>query len=232
MNQVEQLAQLLVPFEADDIKLRAQAVHAQSPLEWCDLCHSHHGLPATHLQYVGHAALTRRLLAVDPLWDWQPLARQADGTPQFDGHGGLWIELTVCQMTRLGYGHADGKTGGNAIKEAIGDALRNAAMRFGAALNLWHRAELPPPNTPISLSDTPMVSHHTDQSKSEPTGLTDKPDYPAAQFERYLPDWRELVSRGQSIDSIRCKLNTKYTLNADQLKQLNALESPTAHAHP
>jgi hypothetical protein len=45
-------------------------------------------------------------------------------------------------VTRLGYGDSQGKTGGNAIKEAIGDALRNAGMRFGAALDLWHKGEL------------------------------------------------------------------------------------------
>lgn len=28
------------------------------------------------------------------------------------------------------------------MKERIGDALRNAAMRFGAALELWHKGEL------------------------------------------------------------------------------------------
>ena len=45
-------------------------------------------------------------------------------------------------MTRYGYGAADGKTGGDAVKEIIGDALRNAAMRFGAALDLWHKGDL------------------------------------------------------------------------------------------
>ncbi len=59
-----------------------------------------------------------------------------------DRNGGLWIRLTVLGVTRLGYGDAEGKTGGNAIKEAIGDALRNAAMRFGAALDLWHKGDL------------------------------------------------------------------------------------------
>ena len=34
------------------------------------------------------------------------------------------------------------KSGGDAIKEVIGDALRNAAMRFGAALDLWHKGDL------------------------------------------------------------------------------------------
>jgi hypothetical protein len=59
-----------------------------------------------------------------------------------DKIGGLWIKLTVADHTRLGYGHAEGKTGGDAIKEVIGDALRNAAMRFGAALDLWHKGDL------------------------------------------------------------------------------------------
>ena len=93
------------------------------------------------LSYVGHAALTDRLLDADPSWTWEPLAMN-EGLPVFDGFGGMWIRLTVCGVTRLGYGHAGTKEGGDAIKEVIGDALRNAAMRFGAALDLWHKGEL------------------------------------------------------------------------------------------
>jgi hypothetical protein len=65
--------------------------------------------------------------------------------PKFDATGGLWIKLTVCGITRLGYGHAEQsnfKEIGSREKEVIGDALRNAAMRFGAALDLWHKGEL------------------------------------------------------------------------------------------
>jgi hypothetical protein len=76
-----------------------------------------------------------------------------DGLPVFDGFGGMWIKLTVCGVTRLGYGHAGNKEGGDAIKEVIGDALRNAAMRFGAALDLWHKGDLhkeeEPPKPPM-----------------------------------------------------------------------------------
>jgi hypothetical protein len=54
----------------------------------------------------------------------------------------MWIKLTVCGVTRIGYGIAEGKSGGDAIKEVIGDAIRNASMRFGAALELWHKGEL------------------------------------------------------------------------------------------
>lgn len=93
------------------------------------------------LDYVGHAALTARLLDVDPLWSWEPMAHTPEGAPAFDAQGGLWIKLTVCGMTRIGYGHAV-KGGGDGVKEVIGDALRNAAMRFGCALELWHKGEL------------------------------------------------------------------------------------------
>lgn len=93
------------------------------------------------LDFVGHAHLTARLLDADPFWSWEPFAVDDDGLPKFDKDGCLWIRLTVCGVTRIGVGDAGGKTGGNAKKEAIGDALRNAAMRFGAALDLWAKAD-------------------------------------------------------------------------------------------
>ena len=107
------------------------------------------------LAYVGHAALTDRLLDVDPGWTWEPLALDAKGLPALDDAGGMWIRLTVCGITRLGYGDAGAKKGGDAVKERIGDALRNAAMRFGAALELWHKGELhaePEEPTPAGMS--------------------------------------------------------------------------------
>lgn len=108
----------------------------------CPVCGGHHHKNAVHLDYVGHAALTDRLLDVDIAWNWEPVAFNQDGLPALDRNGGLWIRLTVNGVTRLGYGAADGKQGGDAVKEIIGDALRNAAMRFGAALDLWHKGDL------------------------------------------------------------------------------------------
>lgn len=108
----------------------------------CKECGGWHHKDVVHLDYVGHAALTDRLLDCDPYWNWEPVAFAADGSPAVDQNGGMWIKLTVCGVTRMGYGDADGKTGGNAVKERIGDALRNAAMRFGAALDLWHKGDL------------------------------------------------------------------------------------------
>jgi hypothetical protein len=108
----------------------------------CQICGGYHPEDAVHLDYVGHAALTNRLLDADPEWNWEPLAVDESGLPRMDRCGGMWIKLTVCGVTRLGYGHAEGKQGGDAIKEVIGDALRNAAMRFGAALDLWCKGDL------------------------------------------------------------------------------------------
>ena len=94
------------------------------------------------LDYVGHAALTKRLLETDLNWSWEPFAIGEDGLPKLDERGGLWIRLTVCGITRIGYGDSGNSKGTQAIKEAIGDALRNAGMRFGAALDLWHKGDL------------------------------------------------------------------------------------------
>jgi len=111
----------------------------------CSICGGWHHPQIKHLDYVGHAALTDRLLDADPLWSWEPMATTEQGLPLFDSTGGLWIRLTVCGVTRLGYGHAEKKNFGDAgarEKEVIGDALRNAGMRFGAALDLWHKGDL------------------------------------------------------------------------------------------
>jgi hypothetical protein len=108
----------------------------------CQVCGGWHHPKVIHLDYVGHAALTDRLLDVDPSWYWEPVATFENGLPAFDEIGGLWIRLHILGQNRIGYGCADGKSGGDAKKEVIGDALRNAAMRFGAALDLWHKGDL------------------------------------------------------------------------------------------
>lgn len=116
---------------------RRQAACPQHQVVKCRVCGNKLTDGHLHLDYVGHAETTDRLLQVDPSWTWEPVAFDANGLPFIDQMGGLWIRLTVCGVTRLGYGHAGEKRGPDAVKEAIGDALRNAAMRFGVALDLW-----------------------------------------------------------------------------------------------
>ena len=131
----------------------------------CKVCGAWHHKDVVHLDYVGHAALTDRLLECDDHWAWEPMALAPTGTPLTDQNGGMWIKLTVCGVTRLGYGHPDGKTGGDAVKETIGDALRNAAMRFGAALDLWHKGDLhgddDPADTPAKSADVAPPAYIT-----------------------------------------------------------------------
>jgi hypothetical protein len=148
--QLETLKKLRAEFPSNQISslpkpTREQTAEVKSNFKSgirCDICGQWHHPKVVHLSYVGHAALTSRLLEVDPLWNWEPLALDDVGLPALDRESGLWIKLTVGGMTRIGYGDAPGKLGGDAMKERIGDALRNAGIRFGCALDLWHKGDL------------------------------------------------------------------------------------------
>lgn len=104
----------------------------------CRTCKAYVSTQHIHVDFVGHAHVTERLLDVDLDWDWEPLAFNSNGLPALDDIGGLWIRLTIGGKTRLGYGHTP-KRGGDAMKELIGDAIRNAGMRFGIALDFWKK---------------------------------------------------------------------------------------------
>lgn len=200
------LALLRAPFPANQIsklpkESRAQAddrkARKQGCVVWkCPECGGAHHKDATHLDYVGHAALTDRLLDCDPHWYWEPYV--ADGLP--NAGNGMWIKLHVCGQSQIGYGHADGKQGGDAIKEIIGDALRNAAMRFGAALDLWHKGDLhldeseepapAKPAEPLSDAQWMIISDLIGQTNTDAKAFCDYykiksvKELPAAQFDR------------------------------------------------
>ncbi|MFE6126702.1 hypothetical protein ACFQ6Q_00295 [Streptomyces sp. NPDC056437] len=153
-EQIEALHKLREPFAASEIRYRPQPwckACSNAPFKVCERhaqieCHrcKQKRITDAHidLAFVGHAEATNRLLNVDPFWDWEPLALDQAGLPQYDGNKAMWIRMTVCGMTRLGYGDATGKSGANAVKEIIGDAIRNAGMRFGMALDLWTPSDL------------------------------------------------------------------------------------------
>ena len=147
MATKEQWAQLRKPFAPDEIELlprytgkRDEKGYPVNPRVKCDECGGYHPTPAIHLHYAGHATITDRLNDVDPEWNWEPCAIDEFGNPRIS-NGGMWIKLTVLGVTRYGYGDAQGKTGHNAVKEIIGDAIRNAAMRFGVGTYLWSKSE-------------------------------------------------------------------------------------------
>lgn len=111
----------------------------------CRTCKAFVSTQHIHVDFVGHAHVTERLLNVDPAWNWEPVAFTSNGLPMLDDKGGLWIRLTIGGITRFGYG--DG-AGPDAVKKAISDAIKNAAMRFGVALDLWKK-EAPDPVTDV-----------------------------------------------------------------------------------
>jgi hypothetical protein len=98
----------------------------------CDLCGAWHHKDLVHLDYVGHAALTDRLLECDPSWNWEPVSMDAGGLPMLDAKGGLWIKLTVCNVTRLGYV-------GDAVMAEFGHTAQNLALKAeNGAMGIVH----------------------------------------------------------------------------------------------
>jgi len=94
------------------------------------------------LDFVGHADVRARLCEVDPEWSWAPFEFPGAGSVILsDGQPvGLWITLTVGGVSKPGYGSVD-KGKPEAMKELIGDALRNAGLSFGIAWKLWAKGE-------------------------------------------------------------------------------------------
>lgn len=95
-----------------------------------------------HLDYVGHADITEALCRLDPHWTMEPMALTPEGLPFIASRSNtleLWVRLTVHGQERIGVGTAPARKD-DAMKEVWGDALRNAAMRFGLGVRLWSKA--------------------------------------------------------------------------------------------
>jgi hypothetical protein len=97
---------------------------------------------AVHLDYIGHAGITTRLNEVcgPDGWDWEPLVTDERGFPVMTDE--FWIVLRIRRpdgewVTKKGVGDDFNRSS----KQAIGDALRNAAMRFGIATYLWSKSD-------------------------------------------------------------------------------------------
>lgn len=229
-NQLDALAKLRVEFPSNHVqalpKILCKAC-SESRTKVCDnpkhtkskckVCDNYITQAHLHLDYVGHAELTHRLLDVDPLWDWEPLALAPNGLPQFDENGGLWIRLTVCGKTRLGYGDAQGKRGPNAVKEAIGDALRNAAMRFGAALNLWAKSDLTEAQTEHPKSqdeDYAPAARPAKQEATEQPPTAGVSQEKAGHVDRLMGQVRDCWNNGLVLAQIRGDAETHGVIDA------------------
>lgn len=185
-EDINGLIKLLEPFSENEISHKPKPTKAQTEEvkrdfrkgARCNLCGGWHHPQVVHLSYVGHAATTKRLLQADPVWNWDFLCTDDRGMPIYDSNGGLWITLTIRGITRKGYGDAEGKTGTNAIKEIIGDGIRNAAMRFGVALEHWHKGEF----DKITETVEPKVENDF---------------YPEDQFISSFESWKAQIESGK-----------------------------------
>lgn len=170
----------------------------------------------TMLDYVGHAAVTDRLLTVDPEWSWEPLALGPDGLPALDRSGNLWIKLTICGVTRLGVG--DGKSS----KECIGDAIRNAAMRFGVALDLWAKENLVEFAQAANLS--PQEPPHPGEPQAEtpppaPEPAGDKPMTAKTRGQMFALFGDRQIADDDQLPGINHILGTEYESRSQVTEQ-------------
>lgn len=145
---------LRAPFPDEELERKPQPVVAMNtdppPMKGtCDserfsadsyFCGGYH-VRSVHLTYVGHAGITTRLndVLTPAGWEWEPMALTPAGTPYLSD-GGMWIRLTLMGVSKIGFGDPGRNSGANGMKEAIGDAIRNAAMRFGVATYLWSKS--------------------------------------------------------------------------------------------
>jgi hypothetical protein len=170
---LETLGRLRAPFELESIgklpkvtcsKCADKRVECERhKRQKCRTCKAYVSTEHIHIDFVGHAHVTERLLNVDPDWNWEPMAFTGNGLPQLDDKGGLWIRLTVAGVTRVGYGDGSGP---EAVKIAISDAIKNAAMRFGVALDLWKK-EAPAPVSDTAQPPTPQPALTPEQRATE-----------------------------------------------------------------
>ena len=187
----EQMPALAVPFPPEQVK---QVDKGFGPID-----------------YVSHADVTERLNQVIPGWTWEPMGRTDTGLPAFDDIGGLWIWLELPDGTKVpGYGEP-GQRGHDAIKGAISDALKNAAMRLGVALDLWKGTPVERIQVPQDVKQ-PVYPARNPARKNASSPATQK----QVKFARLLIDTVEEGSEvaAQILGSEPIELADKATVSA------------------
>lgn len=191
----------------------------------CQECGNYISTAHIHIDYVGHADVTDRLLEVDPEWDWQPMATDPDpdilkaaiasGNPDIvrlvienappklernsSGYPvGLWMRLKVGDTNRIGYGSVPA-TQMDAEKVLIGDALRNAAMRGGVALDLWAKGDRADPTAENSTGSGNAERHS--RRPEQPRGQVSRQPARQAAGRDAAPDLGDWGIRIDGLDT-------------------------------
>ena len=121
-----------------------------------------------NLAYVSHAEITRILIEIDPMWNWQPVA-WVEGRPaihESNGMATMWATLTLLGKSLLGVGSVRADKP-DFEKELVGDFLRNAAMRFGICLSLWSKQDWEGPRNNSSSINTLLPIHAGEIEKTK-----------------------------------------------------------------
>jgi hypothetical protein len=193
----------------------------------CGVCGNYMSTAHIHLDYVGHAEVTDRLLSVDPEWSWEPVAWTDAGLPLIakgaSGEWTLWIVLTIHGVKRLGVGTVSG--GFDVEKQLIGDALRNAAMRFGVALDLWAKSELE-----SAIDETPPPAP-PDPARLRRTALANRakalPEHEYERFKTWLSD-SGFPAVPKDLDDDQCAAAEEWVTNAESAAEHDAETPPEA----
>lgn len=147
----------------------------------CKICGGWHPTKGViHLDYVGHADITTRLNEVcgPDNWSIEPMAYDQSGLPVMSDDG-MWCWMTIWGSRKMCFGDAQGKKGPDAIKEIIGDAIRNGAMRFGVGTYLWSKSDAAQQLTDFSddnknISEKSHSNVHQKQTSKQSGQRTDR----------------------------------------------------------
>jgi len=180
------------PFRPEQIGKLPKPYKKDAPKGKCRDCGGYHGLPAVHLDFVGHAAVTDRLNKVEPGWSYEitPVEYQGkDGRPHVAGVRGV---MRLGDVARPEAGDVDAETSyGDELKKAISDFIRRGAMRFGVALDLWSKEDLLESGTHVeSLAGEGDLSlpRETAPAKSSGVSASTSPTEPPS-FAAEAPDF-------------------------------------------
>ena len=174
------------------------------------------------LKYLGHSDTSRALTECDPGWTWEPMGFTEDGQPVLVTNDagqpiGLWGWVTVCGVRRPAYGTVmPGKS--EAIKELIGDLIRNGAMRFGVAGGLWSKADRSEGSEKQSKAPrkTKAAEDTNEAGKANYDGLVKmygETEVKGALAVLGISRWHELV--GDVVDKVDDLLHAKKLLADD-----------------
>jgi hypothetical protein len=134
-DQIEKLPKVLRRDDQDKGRCQEGSRYSADG-HYCGGWHSR----AVHLDYVGHAGITMRLNSVlgPGGWDFKPYANGPDGLPVMgrEFYAALTIRVGEESVTKW-----DMAANFNGPQEALGDALRRCAMRFGVGTYLWSKSD-------------------------------------------------------------------------------------------